>query len=222
MYRKIRMLQQRLRRLDRAYRRLARSTPSPEQAAKNADKALAAVLELLSDPEVIAAMQQHIPPAREYMLVRAESFYARVLEQQAELIRLEARLLQEFKISSEKIREYAERYRRSPGNGRGYVADPSELIELLKMVHHSTKASLNEARRLSRKPKKQRKRRIRQGIASAVFGAVSIVANTQLAPVFIFSYALGGNALHQALRDLAANGGDGEGEGDSSVRNHVA
>jgi hypothetical protein len=85
------------------------------------------------------------------------------------------------------------------------AAFPLEIDALkrhLVEVHSAATRQIASSRSLNRRQKKKRKRKIGQGIASAVFGTAAIVADIQLPLVFAFSYGLGGAALHQALRDL--------------------
>lgn len=46
------------------------------------------------------------------------------------------------------------------------------------------------SRELGRWDKKRRKRKVAQSITSAIFGTAAIVADTQLPPLFAFSYGL--------------------------------
>jgi hypothetical protein len=91
---------------------------------------------------------------------------------------------------------------RDEGVRPAFPQDVDALKVQLKDAHGSAKHRITASRAVGRKEKKRRKRRIAQGITSAIFGTGAIVADTKLPVLFAFSYGLGGSALHQALRDI--------------------
>ena len=131
-----------------------------------------------------------------------QDFHAEFKERRAELIKIETTITRRLGARQKDIerlyRAYESGYQRRHEFPDGIEAMKQRLVA----VHEATKLHLAAARKMSRKDKKKRKRKLGEGLASAVFGTGIIAADSQLPPLFVFSYGLGGGALHQALRDI--------------------
>jgi len=191
-----------LRELARAHDRLSRGIPDPRRAEAAADAALGRVMALLDDPAVARALDSLLPPARDRAEAAPGQFAADLAARRMEMLPVEAAATRRAGVTGEDI----ERFYRMCEHGRWQPADFPDGVQALRRqlteAHVNAKRRVSSSRTMRRKPKKKTKRKVAQGIASAVFGVAAIVANTQLPAVFAFSYGLGGAALHQALRDL--------------------
>ena len=199
----------RLRELARAHERLSRAVPNPAAAIATADAALERVMTLLDDPKVAGPLAELIPAARERAGGAAGDFRAEFGQRQSELVKIEATVARRLGITEEDIRRLYRVYERAYERRHQFPDGIDAIKRRLREVHESTKRGMAASRSMSRKEKKKRKRKLGQGVASALFGTGVIVANTQLPVLFAFSYGLGGGALHQALRDIVGEGGDG-------------
>ena len=200
-------LLRRLRDLKKSYDKLQRAIPSPWVSERNADSALEAVLASLNDPSVQSLMEKYIDQARQHILDDIDAFQKEMRDRQQGLIALETKMAQPGGIRRKDLELVFAQYSKTKGDMERFVTDVSGLCDRLAAAHRAAKDELAKARELPRKKKKKRKRHLGQGIASAVFGAMAIVANTQLPILFAFSYGLGGGALHQALRDIIGSAG---------------
>ena len=196
------LLMVRLRELGRAHQRLSRAVPDPARAITTADNALQRVLTLLDDPTIAGPLGELISGARDRVVGPAHDFHAEFKERRSELIKIETTITRRLGAKQEDIerlyRAYESGYERRHEFPDGIEAMKQRLVA----VHEATKLHMAAARKMSRKDKKKRKRKLGQGVASAVFGTGIIAADSQLPPLFVFSYGLGGGALHQALRDI--------------------
>jgi hypothetical protein len=202
---KVELLLRQLRELEKSYDRLSRAVPDPQAAERNADNALQAVLNSLSDPDVAAVIDELVPTARERILANPVSFRSELTVRHEELTRLEVRLAQHSGIRRQDIEVIRTTYDKVSLETGDFFASASALRESLVTLHTSTKSQVAASRELPRIEKKKRKRNLAQGIASAVFGTAVVAANTQLPIVFAFSYGLGGGAIHQAIRDIVGS-----------------
>lgn len=88
-------------------------------------------------------------------------------------------------------------------------SDSKELLVQLTEIHKSTIVRIQELRELpleesAGKEKRKRKREIRRAVLSGTWGTAMIVSNIAFAAatsLITISLALGGTAIHQALRD---------------------
>jgi len=196
------LLMVRLRELGRAHERLSRAVPDPVRAIARADHALLRVLTLLDDPNIAGPLGDLIADARDRVEGPPQDFHAEFKERRAELIKIETTITRRLGARQKDIerlyRAYESGYQRRHEFPDGIEAMKQRLVA----VHEATKLHLAAARKMSRKDKKKRKRKLGEGLASAVFGTGIIAADSQLPPLFVFSYGLGGGALHQALRDI--------------------
>jgi hypothetical protein len=192
----------RLRELARAHQRLSRAVPDPATAAVAADAALLRVITLLDDPDVAGPLSELIPPARERVLGAADEFHAEFKERRSEVVAVEAKVTRRLGTTEEDIQRMYLSYDRARERRQAFPEGIEGIKRQLIEVHESTKLQIVVTRNMSRKEKKKRKRKIGQGIASAIFGTGVIAADTQMPVLFAFSYGLGGAALHQALRDI--------------------
>ena len=196
------LLMVRLRELGRAHERLSRAVPDPVRAIVRADRALQRVLTLLDDPNIAGPLGDLIADARDRVEGPPQDFHAEFKGRRAELIKIETTITRRLGARQKDIerlyRAYESGYQRRHESPDGIEAMKQRLVA----VHEATKLHLAAARKMSRKDKKKRKRKLGVGLASAVFGTGIIAADSQLPPLFVFSYGLGGGALHQALRDI--------------------
>ncbi len=191
----------RLRDLRKAHNKLRRAVPDPRTAEVVADHALNQVIEALDDPELRAMIDEMIAAARK-RVADASDFDEELAARREELLKIEAELIRLAGATPGDIEALYEDFERNKHARANFVADVETIKQILTRVHEAAKERVAEARTSNRKRKKRRKRKVAQGIASAVFGTGAIAADTQLPVVFAFSYGLGGAALHQAMRDL--------------------
>jgi len=202
------LLMVRLRELARAHERVSRAAPDPPSAAAAADAALQRVLTLLDEPAIADPLQQLMPAARKRVVDAADDFHDEFEERRAELIEIVATVTRGLGMTKEDIESLYVGYQRAVKDGAEFPEGLEAIKEQLVRVHESTKREVVATRLLSRKDKKRRKRKLGQGVASAIFGTGVIVADTQLPVLFAFSYGLGGAALHQAVRDIVGQSGE--------------
>jgi hypothetical protein len=198
----------RLRDLAKAHERLARGVPDVKSAEAVADNALKAVLKLLEDPEIDDLLNEFISAARNRLIEAPGDFDHELETRRSELVRAEASVMQRVGARKRDIEYLYVRYRDVQQFREKFPSDAAALRQCIVDLHQSTKVQLTESRTLARKEKKTRKRKLAQGITSAIFGTGVIAADTQLPLLFAFSYALGGSALHQALRDIVGEPAD--------------
>ncbi|MBN1142707.1 MAG: F0F1 ATP synthase subunit delta [Deltaproteobacteria bacterium] len=203
----IETLLRRLRDLNKAHDKLQRAIPSPSVSKRQADSVLEDVLAALKDPNVQSLLEKFIDQARLRILDDVEAFDREMRNRRQELIALEAKMAQPGGLRRKDLELVFAQYSKTKGDMERFVTDVCGLCDRLEAAHRAAKDELAKSRELPRKKKKKRKRHLGQGIASAVFGAMAMVANTQLPIVFAFSYGLGGGALHQALRDIIGSAG---------------
>ena len=199
---KIDLLLLRLRHLARAHVRLAKGAPNVKSAEVGVDDAINEVLELLEDPEINDLLNELIPEARDRLIEAPSDFDHELETRRPELVREETAVMQRAGARKRDIEYLYVRYRDVQQFREEFPLDAAALRKSIVDLHESTKAQITESRPLGRKEKKKRKRKLAQGIASGIFGAGVIAADTQLPLLFAFSYGLGGGALHQALRDI--------------------
>ena len=192
----------RLRELARAHDRLSRAVPDPATAAAVADAALSRVITLLDDPDVARPLVELIPAARERVLGASDEFHVEFRERRSEVLAIETNVTRRLGTTEDDIQRMYVSYERTREKRQAFPQGIEEIKRQLIEVHESTKAQIVVSRNLGRKEKKKRKRKLGQGVASAIFGTGVIVADSQLPVLFAFSYGLGGSALHQALRDI--------------------
>ena len=197
-----------LRELGRAHDRLSRAVPDSETAVAAADMALANVIALLDDPDVAGPLMELISGARERVVGPSEDFPLALRERRSELVPIEAKVTRRLGTTEDDIQRMYAEFERSLERRQVFSGGIDEIKQQLIKVHESTKAQVAVSRNMGRKEKKKRKRKLGQGIASAIFGTGVIAANSQLPPLFAFSYGLGGSALHQALRDIVGEESD--------------
>ncbi len=202
MPQKLDLLFNRLRDLAKAYDRLSRAVPDPSTAERDADTALERVNALLGDPEIAKVMGELIRAGHHRVLSAPEEFDADLRAKRSEIIEIETKIMRRIGAKEVDISRLYLSYERSRSYRDQFPAEVDDLKQKLTEIHNATKEHISQSRELSRKEKKKRKRKIGQGVASAIFGTGVIVADTQLPLLFAFSYGLGGGALHQALRDI--------------------
>lgn len=201
------LLMVRLRELARAHERLSKAVPDPATAIAVADTAFERVMMLLDDPDVATPLADLIPPARERVVTATDDFRAEFKERRSELIEIETTIMRRLGATQEDIERFYAAYERVHREPHKLPEGVDAIKQRLLEVHECTKREMAASRNLSRKEKKRRKRKLGQGITSAIFGTGVIVADTQLPVLFAFSYGLGGGALHQALRDIVGESG---------------
>ena len=196
------LLMVRLRELGKAHARLSRAIPDPARAIAAADVALQRVLTLLDDPKIAGPLGELMTEARDRLVGPPSDVHVEFKQRRSELIKIETTITRRLGARQEVIerlyRTYESGYQRRHEFPDGIQAMKQRLVA----VHEAAKLHMAAARKMSRKDKKQRKRKLGQGITSAIFGTGIIVADSQLPALFVFSYGLGGGALHQALRDI--------------------
>ena len=192
----------RLRDLTKAHDRLSRGVPNIKSAEAVSDNALKEVLELLDSPEITEGLNELIPGARDRLIGAPRDFDHELEARRPELVHVEAAIVQRAGARKRDIEYFYNLYRDVQQDREQFLTDSTDLGQSIIDLHESTKMQLADSRRISRKEKKKRKRKLGQGIASAIFGAGIIAADTQFPLLFAFSYGLGGGALHQALRDI--------------------
>ena len=202
------VLMDRLRELARAHDRLSRAVPDPPTAIAAADAALHRVMTLLDDPNIAGPLGELIPGAHDRVVGAADAFHAEFKERRSELIKIEATVTRRLGTTQEDIEHLYLAYERAYERRHEFPEGIDALKQRLVEVHESTKLEIATSRNMSRKDKKKRKRKLGQGIASAIFGTGVIAADTQMPLLFAFSYGLGGAALHQAFRDIVGESED--------------
>ncbi len=202
MSRQVGLLLGALRDLAKAHNRLSRAVPNPESAQANADAALERLLVLLDDHGIARALADLMPPARERLLTSPDAFDAELKTRRPEMIQVETTVMHQAGAAADDIRRLYLCHERAREHRAAFPLEIDTLKRHLVEVHAAATRQIASSRSLNRRQKKKRKRKIGQGVASAVFGTAAIVADIQLPLVFAFSYGLGGAALHQALRDL--------------------
>ena len=191
-----------LRDLSKAHDRLSRGVPDIKSAEVAADNLLREVLDLLKMPEISSLLSELISEARIRLEDNSTDFNGQLEDRKQEFIRKEASLMRQFGASKVDIEKLYDLYKDVQKQQAQFPLGNEALAQTIADIHHSLKTQLAESRTLGRKKKKKRKRKLGQGIASAIFGAGVIIADIQLPALFIFSYGLGGSALHQAFRDI--------------------
>ena len=191
----------RLRDLRKAHDKLRRAVPDAKSAEAIADHALDQVIQALENPELASIIDELIAAARE-RVADAPDFDDELKSRREELIKIEANLMSLAGAAPKDIESLNKDFERNRDAREDFVPNVAAVGRILVCVHQAAKGSVAESRSLGRKGKKRRKRKVAQGITSAVFGAGAIAADTQLPVLFAFSYGLGGAALHQAMRDL--------------------
>jgi hypothetical protein len=200
------VLLRRLRRLSKAYDKLSRAVPNPEMAEKEVDKAFFDVLSALQDENLASLLNEMIPGAREEILSEPNKFDESLKEYREKLIIVETSITSEAGVRHKDITRMYMAYQKEKTKSGEFVTDAQELRDKLTLLHYSARQQIKEARKLSPKgKKKKRKRNVAQGIVSAIFGTGVITADIYLPALFVFSYGLGGSALHQALRDITGS-----------------
>jgi len=197
-----------LRDLARAHDRLSRAVPDPETAVAAVDAALANVVTLLDDPGVAGPLMELIAGARERAGGASGGSPLAFAERRPELVAIEAKLTRRLGTTEDDLHRMYAAFERSRERLEVFSGGIDDIKQQLIKVHESTKAQVADSRNMSRKEKKKRKRKLGQGIASAIFGTGVIAADSQLPLLFAFSYGLGGSALHQALRDIVGEEAD--------------
>lgn len=192
-----------LREWTKAHDRLARAVPDPERAAAAADAAFEQVLSTLDEPRAGGLLNSLIPSARDRILADPQRFAAELEARRAEILAVEALMTKGAGGRLEDIERLYRLHARARRPPESFPDGADALKEDLKKIHGGAKQGVADSRPMGRKRKKKVKRKIAQGLTSALFGAAVIAANTQLPALFAFSYGLGGAALHQALRDFA-------------------
>jgi hypothetical protein len=165
-------------------------------------------LAFLEDPEIARALTELIPPARDRLLNAPGEFDIELHARRSELIEIETKVTRGLGATESDITRMYLSYQHTREGRETFPEEIDALKRRLVAVHTSTKLEITASRELSRKEKKARKRKIGQGIASAIFGTGVIVADTQMPLLFAFSYGLGGGALHQAIRDIVGEAPD--------------
>jgi hypothetical protein len=208
LYNKINLFLLRLRDLIKAYDRLARAVPNVRSAEAVFDNALTEVLSLLEDPEINDLLSELIRAARNRLIAAPSDFDHEIEARKQEFVREEASVMEKASIRKRDIEHLYGIYREVKQYREKFPADTSDLKKGIVDLHESTKAKLTESRALNRKEKKKRKRKLAQGITSAIFGIGLIAADTLLPQMSDFSYGLGAGALLQALRDFVGEARD--------------
>lgn len=202
LYNKVDLFLLRLHDLFKAYDRFSRAVPDVKSAEAVFDNALNEVLSLLEDSEINALLNELIRAARNRLIEHPSDFDHEIEVRKQEFVRAEAAVMEKARIRKQDIERLYGIYRADKQYSEKFLSDTSDLKKGIVDLHQSTKAKLTESRALNRKEKKKRKRKLAQGVASAIYGTAVIAADTQLPPMFAFSYALGSGAFLQALRDV--------------------
>lgn len=114
----------------------------------------------------------------------------------------EAILLRDLRVDVERLEWLYGLYLEDATAADRCPATSAELIERLRSLHERAKERIDASRSLGRKAKKRRKRAIAQGVASLAVSVGAYITNVNHPGLAPWSYALGGSALHQALRDI--------------------
>lgn len=207
---KLALLVRNLQQLEKAYDKLSRAVPDPKIAEANADRALEAVTNLLSDKELADNLDALIIEARKEFEANAEKFDNPNSKQKQELFSAELKVLRDSGLGQDAIVELYATFQEVKREKGQFVSNSEELRTYLEALHKKYKAEIEASRQQPRKEKKKRKRKVLQGAASATVGTGAIIADSQFPPLFAFSYALGGGALLQAMRDFIGDPADAE------------
>lgn len=197
---KIKKLLVELRKLKKAYNRLLRSVPNPQEAEHAADIQFRIIQNLLEDPDVASLIEAHIAAVKEQ--VATPEFDIVLKKRQMDVTQIEMRLSQAFGLRRKDLGLMYEQFSKAKDSKDEFVIDMSQVRDRLIKAHILAKDEIKQLAETARKKKKKRKRNIGQGVTSAILGTVVIASNTKLPIVFAFSYGLGGGALHQAVRDI--------------------
>lgn len=185
-----------LQKLERAYGRLLRAVPDISSATRLVDERFEELLRIL-DKELSPGVDDLIQRGRQLSDIEGL-----LRQRQREILEIEAALLSGSAFSDKSLHDAYELWLKRKVSQGDLVKDYHEFRSALITAHAAAKKAIEQARPLSRKDKKKRKRNVAQGLTSLTLGAGVIIADTQLPPMATFSYAVGAGAVHQAIRDL--------------------
>jgi len=123
-------------------------------------------------------------------------------EEAPQVLREEATLLSKLKVDLNRLEWFYSVYLEHARISDQCPATSAELVKRLRSLHDSAKQRISSSRPLGRRRKKKRKRQVARGITSLVIGVGSFVANANIPLLMVWSYGVGGGALHQAARDF--------------------
>lgn len=140
-----------------------------------------------------------IRDARQAILPHPDQFSAEFHGSRDVILELEARLLRATKQERKRLRRYYNEYRRRRAVCMEYPRNFKELRLYLTTLHQRTKAAIEATRGM--KPigaKNARRAEIVEGFTAYLDGTVILVADTTHPDMDVYSYALGGNAIHMS------------------------
>ena len=193
-------MMQHLRHLMKAYDRYSRAVGGPDISEFELDQVFERLL-LSIKKEWSHSLDHFFETARETVL-KEYSEAAESVNDETEILKKEAELLNELKTDADMIQWFYSTYRENSEASDKSPATSRELEARLRELHQRIKEKISDSRSLPRKAKKKRKRQVARGITSLTAGIGAFIANTNLPPIMAWSYGVGGGALHQAARDF--------------------
>jgi hypothetical protein len=186
----------------KAYQNLKQAHPDPETAIAKFAVAQHNLNQLLQQQEIANQVEQLLHQGAQLATSDLEKILEDLRDRPCDIIAQEIEAARPLNLRHKDMTKVlAEAL--AQDNLNPDLHDYKTLLSHFPKLYAEIVQQLAEARALSRKPKKQRKRQITLGVIFTAIGIGLLVANTQGdVASSAYSYILGGNALFKAIRDL--------------------